>query len=72
MLEPLSKRYLVRWDNLPNDRFIIFVYDKFIGRIIYKVNTKIKKPEYDWIREYYGEENCDKPPLEPTPVKRYE
>ena len=59
-----NKRYLVRHNQLPDNRHLVWVFDIFIGRIIYTANTKNKIKEYEYIKNYYGIDNCDPPLLD--------
>ena len=43
-------------------------------RIVFKSNTKAtyKIREYNYIKEYYGIDNCDPPPEKPSNLTDYE
>ena len=59
----LNRRYVVGYEPTLNNREIVFVYDKFVSRIIYKANTTDRKRVYPYIKEYYGVDNCVPPEL---------
>lgn len=56
-----EKRYVVAWNKAPNDREVVIVYDKFSGKVVYKVNTVDHLTAYPYIQEYYGKQNCVAP-----------
>ena len=59
-----SLRFVVGWDidKVNHDRTIVFVFDKLVQHIVYKVNTgKDRKTTYPYIQEFYGMNNCVPP-----------
>lgn len=55
-------RYVVGYDSKKVfPRVIVFVYDTWIGRIVYKINCKERTSSYGYIQKYYGIENCVRP-----------
>lgn len=58
----LQPRYIVGYDSKKVcPRVIVFVYDTWIGRVVYKINCKQRKSSYDYIQKYYGIDNCVAP-----------
>lgn len=58
---PQNKRFVVGYEEAPNGRELVFVYDKRVGRIVYTCNTRERKLAYPYIQQYYGTDNCVPP-----------
>lgn len=60
-LKPDSdRRFVVGWDTNA-DRFIVFVYDRWVSRIVYKINTIDRKLAYPYIKGFYDVNDCVAP-----------
>ncbi len=69
--EDSNKRYVVKWGcDIKNQctRYIVIVYDKFVGKVIYTANTGKLKRELDYVRGFYGEQNCIPPRQKGIPI----
>lgn len=60
--EELEPRYVVTWcKGTCEGRSLVNVFDKFVGRSIFRDSTSDKKKSYDYIKRNYGEKNCVRP-----------
>lgn len=78
-----EKRYVVRWDvhrhqgvMLDDGKFVVYVYDKIQGHIVFRAISRDRSKEYKWIKDFYGQAECDpdpgKMPTTPTDIRRFE
>jgi hypothetical protein len=66
-----NKRFNVHWgcdERNQCTRYIVIVYDKFFQKVIYTANTSKLKKEFEYIKRFYGEENCCPPKQDGKPV----
>ncbi len=55
-----EKRYVIGWEQV-QERQIVFIWDKFTKRIVFKCNTRNRKICYPYIEKYYDKDNCVAP-----------